>query len=221
MKTLLALIFIVSCGGPSKMQFSVKDTTFGVSDALKQSVSYNEVVSKVFANSCLSCHDSGSKIPLNTYESAVAHLKDIKKTVLLKQSMPRAPVSVLTKNQLQLVAAWIEAGAPREPLNGDHVEPEPELRPDYESIKARIIDRKCLTCHSSGGNASQIPLVTKDDLLSSNLDIVVPGNPDDSGFMIVLEEGARKFMPPKKSGFTSVSEAEKAIIRLWIAQGAP
>lgn len=221
MKTLLILFLFVSCGGPSKLRFSVQDTTFEVSDELKQSVSYNELVSKVFANSCISCHDSGSKIRLDTYESAVVHLKAIKKTVLLTKGMPRAPVSPLDKKQLQIVAAWVEAGGPREPLNGGQVEPEPELRPEFVSIKARILDRKCMTCHSPGGSASQIPLVTKDDLINSNLDIVVPGNPDDSGLMIVLEEGARKFMPPKKSGFTPVSEEEKAVIRQWITDGAP
>lgn len=222
MKTVFLLFILVSCGGPGKLYFSVKESNnFPVTDELRQSISYYEINSKVLSTKCLSCHDAGSKIRLDTYESAKKNLKNIEKTVLLSRSMPRSPVKPLQKEDLLLLAAWIKAGGPETPLNGTQVEPEPQLEPNFESIKRHVLNRKCLACHTPGASVERIPLVTKEDLLESNLDIVVPGNPDDSGLIIVLEEGARKFMPPKTSGFTSVTPEEKAIIRQWIESGAP
>lgn len=222
MKVILLLLILVSCGDPGKLYFSVKESSnFPVTDELRQSVSYYEINSKVLSSKCLSCHDSSSKIRLDTYETAKKNLKNIEKAVLLNRSMPRAPVKPLGKGELLLLAAWIKAGGPKTPLNGTTVEPEPQLEPTFESIKRNVLDRKCIACHSPGASVERIPLVTKEDLLESSLDIVVQGNPDDSGLIIVLEDGARKFMPPKKSGFTAVSPEEKAIIRQWIESGAP
>ena len=224
MRFLLCLFILISCGGPTKPVFSDKRILLPIiSEELKGSISYHEVNTKVFANKCLGCHDSGSQIQLDSYEKAYPYLQKIKKAVLLNKSMPQKPISQLDKKQLELVTAWIEAGGPNAPLNGSGVpdEPGPVLKQTFDSIKAFVLDRKCISCHSAGGSVARIPLVTKDDLLNSSLDIVVPGNPDDSGLSIVLEEGARKFMPPKKSGFTPVSEAEKEVIRQWILAGAP
>ncbi len=224
MKLILLFLFIVACGRPSQLVFSIKpDALPLVTEALRQSISYDEVNSKVFSTKCLSCHDSQSKLPLDTYAKAYANLEKIKQTVLIRKTMPRSPINSLSSKEMTLVAAWIEAKGPNASIDGTigPVDHDPVLEPKFESLKKLVFDRKCLSCHSAGGNAARWPLVTKDDFLDPLSEIVIPGNPDDSGLMIVLKPEARKFMPPIKSGFTSVSEEQKAVIREWIQSGAP
>jgi uncharacterized membrane protein len=224
MKFILLFLFIVSCAKPSQLVFSVKENPLPlVTEELKQSISYEEVQSKVFASKCLSCHDGNAKLQLDTYEKAVANLDKIKRTVFFNKTMPRLPVTALDKGELTLLAAWIKAGGPNGSLNGTNgpADHEPILEPKFESLKKLVLDRKCLICHSDGGNAARLPLVTKEDYLNSQAEVVIPGNPDDSGLMIVIEERARKFMPPTSSGFNPVSDEQKAVIREWILKGAP
>lgn len=94
------------------------------------------------------------------------------------------------------------------------------LLPTFESIKAGVLEPKCVSCHRPGGRATNIPLLTKSDLLESRYDIVIPGNAEESGIVIVLQEGARKKMPPRESGIPGVTAEQLATIRLWIDNGA-
>lgn len=220
MKTVLFLFILVSCGGPGKLYFTEGIRQPEVTEELKSSISYQEVASQVLAPKCLACHDSGARLQLDSYEKVFAQRKAIRKAVILSHSMPKAPISPLTMNELKLVAAWIKAGAPLHPLNGSQGPdegPTKVLEANFESIKSHIIDRKCITCH---GVQARLPLVTKDDFLHSRRNIVIPHHPDESVFIQALQEGAKKFMPPKKTGFTSVSEKERAVIRQWILDGA-
>lgn len=194
-----------------------------VSDELKQTVSYNQVKSEVFQSKCISCHGNSGGINLESYPATIQNLDKIKKTVFKSKTMPKAPFSALDQRQMQVLMAWIEAGGPEKPIGGgDNPDPEPTtVEPTYPSIKKHVLDMKCLSCHKPGGQAASIPMVTKEDLTESSLELVVPGDPDESGIMIVLEPGARKFMPPVDSGISPLTEEEKNAIRTWIQNGAP
>lgn len=223
MRILFLFLFLVSCGERSKLIFNVRDDEIEVSEELIQSISYKEVNEKVFQNKCIGCHGTSGGINLETYKAASSNLEAIKDSTIIRKTMPKSPVKALSQNELQLITAWVAAGGPDLPLNGSNGGGGngPVLEPTYASIKAQIIDRKCLSCHSAGGNASRMPFTTKDELLDSPYDIVVPNNPEESGLMIVLEQDARKPMPPQNSGFSPVSEAEKVILKEWILKGAP
>jgi uncharacterized membrane protein len=186
-------------------------------------VSYKEVKLKVFDVSCVSCHGESGGIDLDSYSSVVDHLQNIKNTTVLRDTMPKAPYKKLTPTQRELLSAWIEAGGPERPLNGtDPGEIEPiEIKPTYSSIKKEILDKKCLSCHGQGGSVSRIPMETRENLLDPTFEIVIPGNAVDSAIMFVVEPGARKFMPPAKSGISPVNEDEKRVIKEWIENGAP
>lgn len=193
-----------------------------VSQALLESVSFNQVKVEVFNNKCISCHGNSGNVNLESHRAAYQHLEGIRKSTLVDKKMPKAPYPALTKRELEVLTAWIEAGGPDKPRNGSqapdvHEEP---IQPTYASIKKKVLDMKCISCHSPGGAAARIPLVTKDDLINSPQEIVIPGNPDDSGLTIVVEPGARKFMPPEDSGITPLTEEERNAIRIWIENGA-
>ena len=74
---------------------------------------------------------------------------------------------------------------------------------------------------------ARIPLVTQKDLLKSPLEIVIPGNPDESGIMLSIRgANPEKFMPPAQdssgnpTGFAKLSDQEIETIAQWIANGA-
>lgn len=212
----LLLFFLFGCGERGRLFFDAGPTP--ISQELIRSTSYKEIKEKIIDTSCISCHDKEEGTNLESYQNIVNSISKIKHTVFVTKTMPKKPFKTLNSTQLELLTAWIKAGIPEKPLDGSDpgeivVE---ELKPNFESIKKLVIDRKCLACHSAGGSAERIPMNSQDDLINSHLEIVVPGSPDDSGFMIVTETNARRFMPPKKSGISVVSEEERKAIYEWI-----
>lgn len=207
-----------------KIEKEISGDPISVTDQLRRSVSYNQVKTEVFQSKCISCHGNSGGVNLESYSSTLQNLNGIKKSVLKNKTMPKAPFSALDKRQLEVLTAWIDAGGPEKPIGGGEVEPEPEptvIEPNFPSIKKHVLEMKCISCHQVGQSAGRIPLVTKEDLLQSPMDLVVPGDPDESGIMIVVQPGARKFMPPVESGISQLTEEEKNAIRVWIQNGAP
>lgn len=215
----LLLLFISSC---NYTVIKEEMRPFKVSEALLNSVSFNQVKIEVFNNKCISCHGNSGNVNLESHRAAYQHLENIRRSTLIKKTMPKSPYPALNRRELEVLSAWIEAGGPDKPLNGSD-EPEIEdeaIQPTYASIKKNVIDMKCISCHRPGGEADRIPLNTREDLLDPTYEIVVPHDPDFSGLMIVIEPGARKFMPPTDSGISPVTEEEKNAIRTWIENGA-
>lgn len=215
----LSIIILSSCN------YTVVKENMGpvrVSQALMDSISYNQVRIEVFNNKCISCHGNSGNVNLESHRSAYQHLESIKKSTLIDTKMPKPPFPSLNRRELEVLTAWIEAGGPDKPRNGSqfpNVHEEP-IQPTFNSIKKKVLDMKCISCHGPGGEAARMPLITKEDLLNSPQEIVIPGNPDDSGLTIVVEPGARKFMPPEDSGITPLTEEERNAIRIWIENGA-
>lgn len=183
-------------------------------------VSYQEVMNTVFLPKCISCHGDKGGVNLETYGSARQFLDKIRQSAIEQRTMPKAPTPSLTRNELLVLAAWIEAGGPEMPKGGGPAPVPVELEPTYESIKKLVIDVKCMTCHSPGGKAKNIPFATKSDLIDSPLEIVVPGSAEESMFVIVLKDGARKPMPPPDSEMTPLTPEQIQIIEEWINNGA-
>jgi hypothetical protein len=95
------------------------------------------------------------------------------------------------------------------------------------SIKANIIDKKCLSCHKadSKSKAKDIPFETEAQIVNGSTDLgalVVPGRPAESILYksIVSDESIRgkaKVMPPKDSSHPAVTPSEQHVIAAWIA----
>lgn len=192
------------------------------SDELLKSVSFEEVKQKVFLPKCISCHGDSGGINLENYTLAQIHLDKINNATLIERRMPKAPFPPLTQEELLILSAWIKAGGPKNPQIGTPKPEEPPsvLLPFFSSIKKNIFDSKCLICHTPGGQAARVPLSTRNDLVNSPLEIVIPGNPDESGLILVLSENARKRMPPPESGISPVKANELEIIKEWILNDA-
>ena len=98
-------------------------------------------------------------------------------------------------------------------------EPTEPIQANYESIYKNVFISRCVTCHSVGNSAYQV-LLSREDLLNSPLELVLPGNPDESGLIIAVERSDHKRMPPEKEGYSALTSVEIEALRKWIADGA-
>lgn len=96
-----------------------------------------------------------------------------------------------------------------------------QVEPNFLSIQRNIIQAKCLGCHTAGGDAELVPLETLEDLtLNPVIAVVIPGDPENSPLMKVLQPDAEKRMPPRSSSITPLTTEQIAAIREWIQTGA-
>lgn len=188
-------------------------------------LSFASVYSRVLRTNCISCHGSSGNVNLESYANTKSKIEKIYQSAILDKKMPKAPGNPLSSDQLGLLNAWIQAGAPEAATGGG--DPIPPLEAKFESIKLHILEPKCLMCHSPSQPVSRIPLVTLGDLLNSPLDLVLPGNAEESGIILAItNERPDKLMPPaegsdgKPTGFSKLSDEEIKIFTDWINSGA-
>jgi len=97
-----------------------------------------------------------------------------------------------------------------------------KVEPSYESIYNLIIEPRCLTCHQPGGKAEDYPFTTYQELIEGPTEnVIIPGNPQSSSFFRVVQPGARRPMPPPRSGLRPLDNFEIEVLRQWIQSGAP
>ncbi len=211
------LLSLLALGCSGCFDFRV-DKEAGLDSFSSSELSYAKVRREVFAPRCLSCHGVSAKIGFDSYEQVKARLTDIERVALVEQTMP--PRSPLNEKETRILKAWLDAGAPEGQEPAPDPTPEEPLEPRFKSIKRKIFETRCLSCHSAGGEAARIPLETWQDLLNSPLELVLPGNAEESGLMIAVTRTDDKRMPPPKSGFGRLSDDEIRTIERWIQEGA-
>jgi mono/diheme cytochrome c family protein len=102
----------------------------------------------------------------------------------------------------------------------------PEAQVDYNRDIRPILSKNCYACH--GQDEAQRARTLRLDLreaavaeLPSGATAIVPGSPDDSELLLRITETDETLrMPPRKAG-DRLAPAEVALLRRWIAQGAP
>ncbi|MBC7538668.1 MAG: hypothetical protein H7281_07595 [Bacteriovorax sp.] len=217
-------LLISSCGFRNDrglLRF-VSDNQITYNQTILNKVSYQLINQRILIPKCISCHGDSGHVNLETYASVYSFIDKIKEVTISTRKMPKSPYSALNNEEFELLATWIHAGTPEKPLNGTDIPPpkiEP-LEPTFLSIKKNIFQNKCLVCHSIGKEAERVRLDTADDLINSPLDLVLPGNPDESGLVLAILPTARKIMPPKKTGIVFLNPSEIEMIKEWIANGA-
>lgn len=191
-------------------------------------IGFDSVYSRVLEQKCQRCH-TDSDLDVRSYSSVKANASRIAEVVASKQ-MPRPPL-VLTNDEESLLLDWIRAGAPEFATTDLPVKPQPEptatptpvptaLEPTYASIRAKIFEPMCLSCHSEFGRAEDVPLDTLAGLLQ------VPGlinrtNPEDSDLIKAVVKTGRGRMPPERTGLPALTSEEVSVLTEWIRLGTP
>lgn len=214
--SLISFIF-VGCEYTKYKEEQETSQKFDLSREQKGQLSFNYVYQQVFAPNCVSCHGNSGNVNLETYAGVFAQISKIKTSVFENRAMPKR--GTLTNRELSILWNWIELGAPAQPQGGPP-EPTPEpIKPTFESIDKNIFQITCVKCHSAEKSGKRV-LLTKDELLNSPRELVLPGNADESGLVLVLERKDEKRMPPAKEGYSQLKQDQLKAIRDWINQGA-
>lgn len=215
MKRFLCLSILIFTIAGCQFYYQEKAPSDPVDLSKLTNLSYQTVNREVFQPKCVSCHGVSGGVNLESYTEVKKHLSAIERTTVVDRTMPKN--GSLSNRQRELLAAWIRDGAPENP----QPEPEPEpLKPYFTSIKKELFDKRCISCHSPSGSASGVPLGSLKDILDSPRELVIPGNPDESGLIIAVERTDSKRMPPPEVG-NQLSKEVISVLRQWIENGAP
>lgn len=133
--------------------------------------------------------------------------------VIKDGSMP--PGGGISTDELQALNRWILEGLIDDSGNVAIPDGSATLEPRYSSIKTRIINTRCLGCHSGGNPSGGVDLTTHASTVANN--IARAGNPGGSRLVTSLERTGNDFMP--RNG-ARLPASDIAIIRQWIQAGA-
>lgn len=219
---ILMVVFLLGSCSYKKEKQQMKKHPLEIGTFSAESLSYKLMNEFIFRPKCISCHGNAGGISLGSFSDVVSHLQDIERVSVHEKSMP--PGAPLNVRQQDILLTWIRAGAP-EFATDREIPPLPTpqpapLEPKFVSIKENIFQSKCLACHSPTGEGKRIPLNTPEDLIDSPLELVIPGNSEESGLYIAVYREDSKRMPPPNSGLSPLSQEEMEIIRQWIDNGA-
>lgn len=195
-----------------------------------------------FQERCAICH-AGEGAPLglrlDAYATALAGSEDGPVLVagdpagseLIRRvrgiSQPAMPLvgEPLTEAEIARIEAWVLAGLPEgapAPIAEAPAAPGPDDPVTFAHV-APILLQRCVKCHSDvreGGPPEGLRLDTLAGVLAGGERVVVvPGNPDASEIVRRVEGTAQPRMP--FDGPPWLSDDEIALIRRWIAGGAP
>ncbi len=180
-------------------------------------LSYGVVAEKIFIPKCISCHGTAGNINLESYNEITRNLALIKKAVFTENTMPKK--GSLSQEELSYLWNWINIGAPEQGQNGNSNSPPNPIIATFDSINKHVFQTSCKDCHNPTGSAKRVSF-EKEALLNSPLELIIPGNPDESGLVVDLERTDDKRMPPAKDGYAALKNEAKAAIRKWIENGA-
>lgn len=93
----------------------------GAHDVITTNITFTKEISRLLYKRCASCHGDNASIPLMTYEQARPWAKAIKEEVLERRMPPWQAIKGfgefkddrgLTQEDMELISAWVEGGAP-------------------------------------------------------------------------------------------------------------
>ena len=94
--------------------------------------------------------------------------------------------------------------------------------PDFERDILPVLYHHCFACHSEKQAKPKGGLRLDSAEAIRAGDVLIPGKPDESELLkrVSLPHSDEDVMPPLKGGAQPLSEAERAMLRRWIADGA-
>lgn len=133
--------------------------------------------------------------------------------------MPPAPRPRLTRDEIDLLQAWIAAGAPEFVSTQPATPPVPAVSPVQLAASVKAIFRThCQGCHDVNRPTAGVAILDRESLVKRRK--VLPGDSDQSRlFKLITTENLSQRMPPE--GKRPLSYPQIDSIRQWIAAGAP
>tara|TARA_B110001454_G_scaffold64823_1_gene62958 strand:- start:2969 stop:3691 length:723 start_codon:yes stop_codon:yes gene_type:complete len=133
--------------------------------------------------------------------------------VIKEGSMP--PGGGVSTDDLAALNKWILEGLIDDSGNVAIPDGSATLEAKYSSIKTRIINTKCLGCHSGATPSGGVDLTTYANTVANN--IAIAGNPNGSRLVTSMQRAGNDFMP--RNG-ARIPQADIDIVKAWIQAGA-
>jgi len=199
----------------------------------QEAISY-DLIKRYSLSTCTTCHSAGQKSPnlstladLQKNQSKVLHETDT-------DSMPpkKKGYAALTTCQKALLKKWADLGAPETSNStvADVAEcktvaeqPPVAVTPillmplNYETLKTRILQQKCLSCHAEGADQSDLPFFPY-SAISTQSEWSSPAEKSKVYEEIINKEDG---MPPPESALPSLTDDEIEFVKKWIDAGRP
>jgi uncharacterized membrane protein len=185
-------------------------------------------------SSCMGCH-SGSQSPdISTFTGASSAVVRILARVDVDTMPPtNGGYQMLNTCQKALLHKWSDIGATETSAitiasipecknsSGANITPAPvipitQMPLNYNTILTKILQPKCITCHSSTGTMPDIQFYPYSKLMLKSSKWSTPGNRST-----IYKVTADKSMPTKNSGLSPLTTDELRVLAQWIDAGKP
>lgn len=180
---------------------------------------------EILSAKCLSCHNPDKPAGgisditdlnfLLYYRLVIPGQPEISDVIRVIKDGSMPPGGGVSTDDLAILNRWILEGLIDDSGNVAIPDGSATLEPRYSSIKTRIINTKCLSCHSGGNLAGGVDLSTYAATVANN--IARAGNPNGSRLVTSMERTGNDFMP--RNG-ARIPTSDIAIVRQWIQDGA-
>ncbi|MFZ3231526.1 MAG: c-type cytochrome domain-containing protein [Pseudobdellovibrio sp.] len=215
---ILFSFFVLGCNYTTyKKTTDFENLKFTLQPEEISNLSYITLKNKFFAPRCNSCHGYSGNISLESYADILLNINLIKKVVFQDRTMPKQ--GFLSDEEQSYLWNWIKLGTPEFSANTNQDTKPEAVVATYDSINKFVFSLSCKECHSPSGSGKRV-LLDKESLMNSPLELIIPGNADESGLIIAIERSDDKRMPPAKEGFSILNPEAKTAIRAWIQNGA-
>lgn len=198
-------------------------------------IGFEEIKTKILTPNCVACHTH-----FNDYEP-VKKVSGSLLSLVLSDKMPfpkrkGQEVVPLSKEDKDLLMAWVGQGAPEFAGVKSMPLPEAELKPNWISLRNNVFGPKCILCHNSFGPRAPTFMGTHTEIRSwfaKNPKLFNFENPNDSHFVGAIigrvddDEFYFDTMPFNSSfddvptDISSVTEEELTVIEKWIELKLP
>ncbi|OYZ18986.1 MAG: hypothetical protein B7Y39_12805 [Bdellovibrio sp. 28-41-41] len=180
---------------------------------------------EVLSSKCLTCHNPDKPeggisdiTDLNFllyYRLVIPGQPEISDIIRVIKDGSMPPGGGVSTSDLSALNKWILEGLIDDSGNVAIPDGSATLEAKYSSIKTRIINTKCLGCHSGATLSGGVDLSTYASTVANN--IAIAGNPNGSRFVTSLLRPGNDFMP--RNG-ARLPTADIDIVKAWIQAGA-
>lgn len=229
--TVLIMIFLTSCSDYTEIKEGILSNspggftpvTPGTPDTPKSLVDFAQIKKTIIDTSCIQCH-----LGYSNYQTVRGDVDNILSQVLTNR-MPKnaSPINDELKALLQ---EWVNDGAPEFVVSSDNNDSDipdstpqlpSELEATWESLSTNIIFPKCVSCHNANGQASFLPLSTRQDFFDGRDYLLNNFQDARSSYLIEVITDPEEPMPPLWAPFEQLTEEEVDILVEWIEKGLP
>ncbi len=224
-------IFVV-CGCNYKLAKTADSNSGNNSLSANQIITF-QLIQSYSLTSCQNCH-AGKQAPQLTSLSDLKTHSDLVWSEVSTNAMPptASGYEPLSSCKKALLKKWIDLGMPSESTatvgeitecKNENQQPAPPVIPislmplNYETLKTRILQPKCLLCHSAGGEQSDMSFFPYSELMVMARFWKSPAVKSKVFDEITKVDG----MPPLDSNIPVLTSDEIDFVKRWIDAGNP